>query len=154
MKFFKSISVLHIIGRIYFFVICLLLVACSSSKVVVNRYPIVPEDLPSYYVESPDPEQKNPVIGQLLNCNYKIKNPDKNKMPYFLILKVIYKNLDEETKSIAIFRDEGVFDFPVVGEKYEATGGVLTYKADLTTFDGEEVANFKHRLWFDLISFE
>lgn len=139
---------------IYFFAFCAVLSSCSSSKVVVERYPIVPEDLPSYYVESPDPELKNPIIGQVLNCRYRVKNPDKNKMPYFLILKVIYKNLDEEIKSVTIFKEEGSFEFPVVGEKYEATGGVLTYRADLTTFDGEEVANFKHRLWFDLISFE
>ena len=141
--------------HIYFFLLFLsIFVGCSTSSVTVNRYPVLPQDLPSAYIESPDPLLKNPPIGQVLDVKYRLKNLKKEEIPYLLVLKVIYKNLDEETISHAVFKEKGSFEFSCIDDKYESTGGILTYKADLTTFDGEPIAEFKHKLWFELISFE
>lgn len=129
-------------------------VGCSSAKIVVDRYAVSPSELPSVYVESPDPRLKNPTYGQVLAIRYRIRNAYSKKMPYLLLLKVIYKNLDEEAKSYTIFNEGGTFEFPVIDEAFEETGGVLTYRAELSTFDGEIIAEFKHKLWFELISFE
>lgn len=137
----------------YFFAQCVLICSCSSSRVVVDRYPILKEDLPSYYIESPDPALEDPMKGQVLVCRYQIKSFDQKMVPYLLLLRVIYKNLDEETHSVAIYSSNGEVDFEILGEKYEATRGVLTYRADLITADGALVADFKHRLWFEIIQF-
>ncbi len=138
----------------FFILICLILVGCTTSHVTVNRYPVLPQDLPSAYIESPDPMLKNPLIGQVLDVRYRVKHLEKEKIPYLLILKVIYKNLEEETISHAVFNEKGSFEFSCVNDTYESTGGILTYRADLTTFDGEVIAAFKHKLWFELITFE
>jgi len=120
---------------------------------VVDRYPVLKEDLPSYYIESPDPALQNPLIGQILVCRYQIRAFDPKSVPYLLMLRVIYKNLDEETHSVALYSSNGAIEFKILGEKYEATGGALTYRADLLTEDGAVVADFKHRLWFEIIQF-
>ncbi len=130
------------------------LTSCGSHQLTVQRFVVTPENLPSQFVGAPDPDFEHPVIGQRLFVSYKIKKMDQEAMPYFLTLKVIYKNLEEETKTFTIFRDEGKQEFAILNEAFEATGGILTYKADLTTVDGEQIAEFKHRLWFELISFE
>lgn len=141
--------------RLGYFPVCFILfAACSSAKVVVDRYAVTPSELPSVYVESPDPRLKKPSYGQVLAVRYRIKNPVSQKMPYLLLLKIIYKNLEEETKSYTVFNEEGTFEFPVIDEAFEGTGGVLTYRAELMTFDGDLIAEFKHKLWFELISFD
>jgi len=138
---------------IYFMAPCVFICSCSSSRVVVDRYPVLKEDLPSYYIESPDPALQNPLIGQILVCRYQIRAFDPKSVPYLLMLRVIYKNLDEETHSVALYSSNGAIEFKILGEKYEATGGALTYRADLMTEDGAVVADFKHRLWFEIIQF-
>jgi hypothetical protein len=122
--------------------------------VTVDRYAVLPSELPSVYIDSPDPMKANPTQGQVLDVSYSIKALEKKKMPYLLLLKVIYKNLEEETLSYTVFNEKGGFEFSVLDEKFLATGGVLTYKAELMTFDGDPIAEYKHKLWFDLISFD
>lgn len=131
-----------------------LLTACSANRLTVERYAVLPSELPSVFIDSPDPLKKNPSIGQVLDINYEIKNADRKSMPYLVLLKIIYKNLEEETVSYTAFRDKGMFEFQLLDDKFDATGGILTYKAELMTFDGEMIKDYKHRLWFDLISFE
>jgi hypothetical protein len=140
--------------RIVLFLGILILTGCSRTTLTVDRYAILPSDLPSNYVDSPDPRKNDPPYGQVLDVSYRIKSKKKQSMPYLLLLKVIYKNLEEETVSQTIFNDEGKFAFEVLNDKFEGTGGILTYKAEIMTFDGDQLADFKHRLWFELISFE
>ena len=131
----------------------LALVGCSKATIQVDRYVVLPSDMPSVYIDSPDPKKENPSFGQVLNVRYRIKKLDNNSWPYMVLLKVIYKNLEEESFSYSIGHLEGSFEFLVLDEKYENTGGILTYKAEIFSFDGEEIAQFKHKLWFDLITF-
>jgi len=130
-----------------------LLAGCSTSSLDIERRIVNRESLPSTYVDSPDPMQMSPPTGQRLFINWKLPKKEQ-EWPYLLLLKVIYKNLDEETISYTIGSKKGLKVFELLGEKFEGTGGLLTYKAEMMTLDGEVIQEFKHRLWFELISFD
>lgn len=137
----------------FLLIVLSLFAGCSTSNLDIERRIVNRETLPSTYVDSPDPMQASPPTGQKLFINWTLPKKEQT-WPYLLLLKVIYKNLEEETISYTVGSRKGLKVFELLDEKFEGTGGLLTYKAEMMTLDGEIIQEFKHRLWFELISFD
>lgn len=134
----------------YLFPLLFLLSACSSGYVGVEKEYVDKNSLASTFVGSPDPAQLKPPYGIRLWMDWDIP-PTCWQTGLILTLKVIYKDYEEETFSFALDSPKGQKAFELLNEKYDRTGGVLTYKAEVSTSSGEIMSEWKHQMWFNLI---
>lgn len=110
------------------------------------------ENLASYYVGTPDPDLRKPMIGQRLILTWSL--PKKFRLcETYLNIRVRYKNHVEESTRIQINQKKGYYIFCISDEKYKESGGLQTYQATIEA-DGTIIDSWIHPLWIDLITFK
>lgn len=92
-------------------------------------------------------------MGQKLFVEWNLPSDDVKK-GLILTLKIIFRNYQEETISYAIDRRRGWITYELLDERFYETKGLLTYKADIATIEGEVVKEWKQQLWVNLIKLE
>ncbi|MBS0604421.1 MAG: hypothetical protein JSS60_05205 [Verrucomicrobia bacterium] len=107
--------------------------------------------LASTNVSTPDPRQDHPPIGQLLILDWRIPKEIYKKKPE-IILDLILWDYSTRQIRIPIKRRMDFATYRLFNEDYEKTGGILTYKAEIVTQDGEVFREWKHQLWVNLIT--
>lgn len=112
----------------------------------VERRYIDAKSLASTYVKSPDPLQKHPPKGEQLWMYWHLPSYVMEQ-PLVLTLKVVMKNLEEDIVAYPIKTHIGRAVYSIMNDQYTRTGGVLTYRADITTVDGTTIESFKQQLW-------
>ncbi len=101
-------------------------------------------------VRSPDPRQAHPPIGQQLVVDWQVPQALLKRNP-ICILHVIYWDYTEETFTHKIDRKIGHWTYDLLNEAFFARKGILTYRAEILTSDGEVYKEWKHQLWVNLI---
>ncbi|MBI5274389.1 MAG: hypothetical protein HY860_04980 [Chlamydiales bacterium] len=132
------------------FPLLFVLSSCTSSYIGVEKEYVDINSLASTFVGSPDPMQQNPSHGVRLWMDWEIP-PHLWQEGFILTLKVIYKDYEEETFSFVMDLPKGQKSFELLNEKYDRTGGLLTYMAEVTSQHGEVLSDWKHQMWFNLI---
>ena len=107
--------------------------------------------LASSHVKTPDPRQDNPPIGQKLIVDWRVPNEIFKKKPE-VVLHLILWDYTTRTVRIPIKRRMDYATYKLFNEDYEKTGGILTYKAEIVTADGQVFREWKHQLWVNLIT--
>lgn len=144
---------IHIYGdmiRFTFFFLLILLCGCEKYYLSVKREMINRNTLASTFVGSPDPRQKNPPRGQELMIEWRLPEEALSQKPV-LVLKILYKNLQEEILNYPVTRKRGWVTHSVLGEAFEKTEGFLTYKGEIVGKDQKVIKEWKHQLWTNLI---
>lgn len=126
---------------------------CEKYYVSVAQQWMDVRYLASTHVNTPDPRQLKPPIGQMIIIDWRVPKSLLKKHPH-VELKVIYWNYTEKTVTFPIDQRMGWVTYKVIDEEYDATGGILTYKAEIVTEDGEKYREWKHQLWVNLITLE
>lgn len=124
--------------------------SCTSTNLTVKKVEVGPESLASRFARSPDPLSAKPPTGEKLYVGWTLPlalNPKDHEIR----LKVIYKDLSEETFMYPLTWRAGVFAFSVIGEKFKDTKGVFSYKAELVNHDGLVLNTWKHQMWVNVI---
>ncbi len=133
-----------------FLLLAILLAGCAPYSVNVKRLTYGHSNLASTWVKSPDPAQENPPKGQKLFISYRIP-PKRVSDPPILSLHMIFRNYTEEVVRYPIYENSGSVVYELMGEKFYEKCGFLTYKAELTTEEGEVLANWEQQMWVNLI---
>jgi hypothetical protein len=111
------------------------------------------DSLASTHVGSPDPRQKNPPKGQELIIEWQIPEDILRQKPT-IHLEMIYKDYSEEKKDYPITQKSGYVVYTLVGDEYKKTKGLLAYKAEIVTEDGQVFRVWQHQMWVNIIRLE
>lgn len=107
--------------------------------------------LASTNVGTPDPRQDHPPIGQKLILDWRIPKEIYKKKPE-IVLDLILWDYTARQIRIPIKRRMDFATYRLFNEDYEKTGGILTYRAEIVTEDGEIFREWRHQLWINLIT--
>jgi len=137
-----------------FFFVCLFCVCgCEKCYLSILRERVDRSTLASTFVSSPDPRQHHPPIGQRLMIEWFLSS-SLFKQELMLQLKVIYNNHSQKTLFYPINCRWGMVLYSLLDEEYHKSKGILTYKVEIQTLEGNVVKQWKQRLWVDLIDVE
>lgn len=136
--------------RILFFAL-LLLAGCKQYYLSVNQEWVDVRYLASTHVKTPDPRQDNPPIGQKLILDWRIPQEIYEKKPEVVLDLILWDYTTRQVR-IPIKRRMDFATYRLFNEEYEKSGGILTYKAEIITQDGEVFREWKHQLWVQLIT--
>ncbi len=142
MKSYKLISLL-----------LLLLSSCQKYEVSVSQHLINRDYLASTHAATPDPRQACPPMGEMLSANWILPTCLLEEEPS-LKLHVIYKNYTEEIFTYPIENKRGYVTYFLINDDFFEKKGILTYKAEIITEEGEIYREWKHQLWVNLITLE
>ena len=129
--------------------VCLSFCGCRRHHIDVTKLPINRLSLASSFTKTPDPRQKFPAEGEqlLVHCDF---DPEVDITKCKAVVSIIYRNLETETVE---YQPRGVkedFSLFVLGEKFERTLGVLTYKVEIFLED-KSIYTTQHPMWFKKI---
>lgn len=131
----------------------LLLVSCEKYYVCVKQISIGPSYLASTHVATPDPRQAHPPEGQKLFIDWVIPEDILEKSPK-MVVYLLYKDHTQKELSYPIKYQRGYEVYSLLNEEFKKTHGLLTYRAEIVTEDGEIYKDWKHQLWVNLITLE
>ena len=129
---------------------CLFLLSCEKYNISVTRQTVDVNYLASSQVATPDPRKENPPIGQKLIVDWHIPWDMLHEGPKGR-LHVICKDYSEDVVEFPIDALNGFIVYDLLNDRYEKTGGFLTYKAELIGRDGKVLKKWKHQLWVHII---
>jgi hypothetical protein len=141
---------LKMIKTIFWVLLLIYLPSCGKSYITVRQEWVDRRYLASSHVNTPDPRQNNPPLGQKLIVSWLIPNSVMEEHPN-LVLRVIFWNYTEKNIVFPIRHRAGYKVFSVLNEEYEKTGGLLTYSAQIVSQDNQVYKEWKHQLWVNLI---
>ncbi len=140
------------ITKIFLLFILISFTGCYSKRVTVQTKYFSNEDLASFYVNTPDPLQNNPPVGQSLLISWRLKH----ELCKYSLVEIRYtirlRDKTEFTESYPINRNRGYFTYSLYNDDYFKSGGIATYKVQLVG-DGEVIEEWLHQLWQELIVF-
>ena len=134
-----------------FFALFLILASCNSNVLVLHQQTMSPAYLASINVGSPDP--RPPPKGEMVVAEWGISNMAMDRNPS-LVINLLFKNYTTETLTFPICSRVGYEAIQVIGEEFKETGGLLAYKAEIITEDGQLYAEWQHQLWVNLIEMD
>ncbi|MEN9344505.1 MAG: hypothetical protein RLZZ453_1292 [Chlamydiota bacterium] len=108
-------------------------------------------DLASSAVATPDPRQAHPPTGQMLIINWRVPQEVFAKQPE-VVLNILFWDYSEKCVRIPIHHRMDFATYKLLDKEYEKTGGILTYKAEIVTQQGEVCYEWRHQLYVDLIT--
>lgn len=124
--------------------------SCFSSRLAVYTDYLTHETLASYYVETPDPLQNYPMIGQRLIVIWTLKKSYLCYKDLHLKLDVRFRNKKETSIIYPITNSKGTYIYSLLNQDYIDNDGILTYKVELIG-DGILLDEWKHQMWTTLI---
>jgi hypothetical protein len=129
------------------------LTSCTYRPLVVQTEYISHENLASYQVGTPDPRLNEPMIGQRLILTWSIPKSYLDYEDLHIHLKVRFHSREEEELEIPVHSHYGTYVYSLVDEKFCASRGILTYKAEMIA-NHCILEEWRHQLWSELISFD
>jgi hypothetical protein len=139
--------------HLFFLASLLLLTSCQAYRLNVQTQYVSRENLASYYVGTPDAEKNCPTVGQRLLIEWNIPQEYLCYPDLKLNIKVRFKNRKEDECSILLKENKGTYLYNVVNDKFHETGGISTYKVEIST-EQCMLETWQHPLWAELISFQ
>lgn len=138
------------------FSLCLLsllffLTSCQKHYVSVLQESVGKKNLASFFTKTPDFRLKEPPSGEKLLIEWNLKE-EVMKKELVCRLSLFYKNYTVETLYYPVLKKRGVISYFLLGEKFLLTKGLLTYKAEIVTKEGDLVQKFEQQLFTKLIT--
>jgi len=137
----------------FLFLLFLITAGCQKYYLTICQERVDRDNLASTHVGSPDPVQKNPPEGQELIIEWQIPEDILRQKPS-IHLEMIYKDYSEEKKSYPISHKSGYVVYALLGQEYKKTKGLLAYKAEIVTEDGQIFRTWQHQMWVNIIRLE
>ncbi len=131
--------------------ILLLFTGCRQYYLSVCQEWVDVRYLASTNVGTPDPRQDHPPIGQMLILDWRVPKEIFKKKPEVVLDLILWDYTTRQIR-IPIKRRMDFATYRLFNEDYEKTGGILTYKAEIVTSDGQVFRQWKHQLWVNLIT--
>jgi hypothetical protein len=129
----------------------LLFPGCSPYYLSVCQEWMDVRYLASNAVNTPDPRQDHPPIGQMLILDWRVPREVFRKKPVVVLDLILWDYTTRQIR-IPITRRMDYTTWRLLDADYEKTGGILTYRAEIVTEDGSVFREWKHQLWVNLIT--
>lgn len=129
----------------------LVLSSCDKYYVAVSQQWVDVRYLASTHVKTPDPRQDHPPIGQMVIIDWRVPKELLKKKPHVQLTMILW-DYTEKIVCFPIDKRMGWATYKLLDEQYDATGGILTYKAEILSEDGAVFREWKHQLWVNLIT--
>jgi hypothetical protein len=139
--------------RIFYIAALLLLAGCKQYYLCLCQEWVDVRYLASTHVGTPDPRQLNPPLGQKLIIDWRVPGEILQKKPE-VVLHLILWDYTTRTVRFPIKRRMDYASYKLINEEYEKSGGILTFKAEIVTEDGQVYREWKHQLWVNLITID
>ena len=131
-----------------FFLVFLLLFA-SCRRLSVDRRYTNETSLASNFVKSPDRLKHHPPKGEKLWVSWNLPSQYLRVHDQLILtLRVVKKNLEEEVVTYPVTHRIGRVVYSCMNEEFTESGGILTYKAEISTIDGQVIKIIKQAMWF------
>jgi hypothetical protein len=153
MQIIKSHNMHKNILRLILSIFCLSLTSCGTNKLVVQTKYFSHEDLASFYVDTPDPLQNNPPVGQSLLIFWNLGKDFCKYTDISVHFIIRLKDKTEIEKSFQVTLQRGYYTYSLFNDDYFNSRGIATYKAELIA-DGIVIDEWRQHLWKELILFE
>lgn len=140
---------MHLFRLLFLFL--LVLSGCQQRILYVYDQKVDAKYLASTNVGSPDP--RTPPKGQIVVAEWWLPKQALAKEPC-LRVHTLFKDYSEDCMEYPITSVVGSKTYWVVNEDFENTCGVLAYRAEIITCDGECLAEWQHQLWVNIIDIE
>lgn len=129
-----------------------LCVGCQQYYgVIAYQEHLDPDYWASTHVGSPDPRRQDPLEGTLVIVEWWVPKALLQYEPMVRI-SMLFNNFTQRCVEYPICQRIGYRQFPITGDYFEKTGGILTYKAEIITNDGEVYKSWHHQLYVELIT--
>lgn len=135
------------------FLLLIFFSSCQKYGLEVRRQRVDHTYLASTHVGSPDPRQERPPCGQMVVIEWWVPREVLCQNPK-ICLNLILWDYTQRTVVFPIDKRIGYETYFIIGEDFETTCGIITYKAEIITEDGCVFRDWKHQLWVDLIQIE
>ncbi|MBS0629487.1 MAG: hypothetical protein JSS30_04595 [Verrucomicrobia bacterium] len=139
---------MHLIGLLSLLILC---ASCGRPALVLQQQQIGPTYLASTNVGTPDP--RTPPKGQMIIAEYWVPRRIVNEHP-ILRISVLFHNYCQDCVEFPIRSTVGYETYSVLNREFKETCGLLAYKAEIVTCDGEVLTDWKHQLWTELITID
>ncbi|SCA58429.1 hypothetical protein AB751O23_AB_00330 [Chlamydiales bacterium SCGC AB-751-O23] len=122
--------------------------SCHNSAIIIQETYFSHKRLPSYLLDTPDPQKFSKGKGTTLVLRWKLNKRKADVETDFLKVQVMFADLSIKDFHIPIHRKIG---YQTINIPSEAT--VASYKAELFE-DNKLTETWKHKLWAELIIIE
>lgn len=120
---------------------------------MVSTFKVDKSFLASTHVGTPDPRKACPPCGQLVLVEWWVPHNLLGCSPK-IRLTLVYHNMTEEVIEHPIKYRIGYFSHEILGEDFNKTEGLLSYKTEVVTGDGEVFRESVHQLFVNLIQLD
>lgn len=138
---------------IFILILAFTFTSCNTGRLTIQTKYFSVEDLASFYVDTPDPLQNNPPIGQSLLMSWML---NENELCNYTKIEIRYtirlRDKKEIRESFPVGRNCGYITYSLYNDDYFKSGGIATYKVELYG-DGILLEEWRHQLWQELIVF-
>lgn len=124
--------------------------SCCFQRLSVSTDYIGRETLASFQIDTPDPLLYHPPTGQRLIVKWHIPHAYLEYDDLHLAIEIRFRDRSKQTLSIPICHTAGNYVYPVLGDRYLQTQGILSYHVQLLGSD-EVLEEWTHPLWTTLI---
>lgn len=134
----------------FIWIALLLLCSCTRSNLTVQTDFLSRKSLASYYVDTPDPNQNHPPLGERLIIHWSLPPSFQSFPDLQLNLTVRFGNRTEITETYRLNKLCGYQVYKLSGDQYIAKRGIFTYKATISSHE-KILETFTHQMWINLI---
>lgn len=127
-----------------------MLTGCQCSYLSVQSHFLRRDQLASYYIDTPDPAQNFPLLGQEVIVEWSLPSEFMGYTDLYLEVTIRFANRQELVRRVTIHHHSGVYTYVLEGDDFCEMGGIQTYKVDLIG-DGNILLCWRHQLWKELI---
>jgi hypothetical protein len=137
----------RILVVLLFFSLC----GCDRGLLVLHQQKITPAYLASTNVATPD--SRTPPNGQMIVAEYWIPAKIRDQNP-ILRIHILFQNFTQTCVEYPIYSRAGYKTYCILNKDFKKTGGLLAYKAEILTSDGQVYTEWEHQLWVRLIDLD
>lgn len=116
---------------------------------MLTQQKMTPAYLASANIGAPDPRPA--PNGQMIIAEWWIPKKVLECCPC-LKIDILFHDFTQTTVEFPITSRIGYETYCLVNKEFKKTGGLLAYRAQIVTADGEVFKEWKHQLWVKLIS--
>lgn len=137
-------------SRFLFIIFFLGLTGCHHSGLLVHQQNVNSNYLASTHIKSPDPRQHCPPLGKMVIIEWWVPKKILACDPK-IVLDLVFWNFTKKIVEFPMKGRIGYCTYELLNEEFAKTKGILTYKVDIVTCDGQVFCEWKHQLWVNLI---
>lgn len=134
-------------------ILCLCLSSCSPPYLSIQTDYLNRKKLASFFVNTPDPMQNYPLIGERLLISWSLPPSLLAYEELQIKLTVRFGNRSETTQTYHINKPRGSTEFVLSDQEYIDRRGIFTYKAEMIG-NQQIIRTLHHKMWVELITLE